>query len=371
MLRVVSSAKESTSRKSLYSVEQALKDHHSLLASFIQSHKIRNLAESTIKKEEAFLTAWFEGRGPAHRLLYVWEAMEGEEGRKMVVDYGRALLDAGITTHTIRSYLGILRRLFSFVLEHPVVFDKGAAVRLQDRYGIEITQPVSEFDMPRYVYCGERAGVPLDPEKLYEFYALLRRHYVGGEARVSAARQRNYAMAVLAGETGLRVDELIHLEVDKDLFFDSKKVQTRHAKAAKGSGKRCRITLFPPLARDTLKFYLAQSRPKLAPNKSPWVFPSKSGQRLTYAVAQAAIKEMVECGQVHKFPVSDHMSWHWFRRIFATRFIESNPAKLHVLIELLGHMTPNTVHRYVRHSEAWMDKQIQEVLEGAWPSLGI
>ena len=80
-------------------------------------------------------------------------------------------------------------------------------------------------------------------------------------------------------------------------------------------------------------------------NKSPWVFPSKSGQRLTYAVAQAALKEMVECGQVHKFPVMEHMSWHWFRRIFATRFIESNPAKLPVLIELLGHMTPNTVHR--------------------------
>lgn len=371
MLRVVTNTKEKPSRRPLYSVEQALKDHHSLLTSFIQSHKIRNLAESTIKKEEIFLTAWFEGRGPAHRLLYVWEAMDGEAGRKLVVDYGRALLDSGITTHTIRSYLGNLRRFFSFVLEHPVVFDTDGAVRLQDRYGIELSQPVSEFDMPRYVYCGERAGVPLDPERLYEFYALLRKHYIGDPPRVSATRQRNYAMAVLAGETGLRVDELIHLEVDKDLFFDSKKVQTRHAKAAKGSGKRCRITLFPPLARDTLKFYLAQSRPKLAPNKSPWVFPSKSGQRLTYAVAQAAIKEMVECGQTHKFPVSDHMSWHWFRRIFATRFIESNPAKLHVLIELLGHMTPNTVHRYVRHSEAWMDRQIQEVLEGAWPSLGI
>lgn len=370
MLRVVNTAKEMGLRKPLYSIEQALKDHHSILASFIQSHKIRNLAESTIKKEEAFLMAWFDGRGPAHRLLYVWEAMEGEVGRKIVVDYGRTLLDSGITTHTVRSYLGTLRRLFSFVLEHPVVFDKGDAIHLKDRYGIELSQPVSEFDMPRYVYGGERAGVPLDPERLYEFYALLRKYYVSDKARSRAVRQRNYAMAVLAGETGLRVDELIHLEVDKDLFFDSNKVQTRHAKAAKGSGKRCRITLFPPLARDTLKFYLAHSRPKLAPNSSPWVFPSKSGQKLTYAVAQAALKEMVECGHIHKFPMSDHMSWHWFRRIFATRFIESHPAKLHVLIELLGHMTPNTVHRYVRHSEAWMDKQIQDVLEGSWPSPG-
>ena len=223
--------------------------------------------------------------------------------------------------------------------------------------------------MPRYVYDGERCGIPMDPERLYEFYAILRKHYLSSSS-VAAVRQRNYAMTVLAGETGLRVDELIHLEVDKDLLFDSKKVQTRHAKAAKGSGKRCRITLFPPLARDTMKFYLAKSRPQLANTSTPWLFPSKSGQILNYATAQTALKEMVKLAQAHKFSVTDHMTWHWFRRIFATRFIENNPGKLPVLVELLGHMTPNTVHRYVRHSEAWMDKQIQEVLEGSWPSLG-
>jgi site-specific recombinase XerD len=328
------------------------------------------LAESTIKKEEAFLKAWFEAQGPSHRPLFVWEAMDSMLGRKIVVAYGQALLASDITTHTIRSYLGALRRFFSYVLEHPIVFDSNnTALRLQDRYGIDLAQPVSEFDMPRYVYDGERCGVPMDPERLYDFYAILRRHYISKE-ECSAARQRNYAMTVLAGETGLRVDELIHLEVGKDLFFDSKKVQTRHAKAAKGSGKRCRITLFPPLARDTMKFYINRSRPHLATQSTPWLFPSKSGKMLNYATVQTALKEMVKLAQAHKFPVSDHMTWHWFRRVFATRFIENNPGKLPVLIELLGHMTPNTVHRYVRHSEAWMDKQIQEVLEGPWQSLG-
>ena len=60
----------------------------------------------------------------------------------------------------------------------------------------------------------------------------------------------------------------------------------------------------------------------------------------------------------------DHLSWHWFRRIFATRFIERFPGKLHVLIALLGHTTASTVHAYIRHSEAWMDKHILEMLEG-------
>ena len=81
---------------------------------------------------------------------------------------------------------------------------------------------------------------------------------------------------------------------------------------------------------------------------------------------------MVEIASRAGFPVQPHMSWHWFRRIFATRFIEKFPDKLSVLIKLLGHVSPNTVHCYIRHSEAWADKQIQKVLEGEhlWQSHG-
>lgn len=358
MLRLAT--KEAILSAQLYSVESALSDHYSLIDGFIQSHQIRNLAESTIKKEQMFLRGWFDDHGPSHRPLYVWEAMDDLRGRKIVVDYGKTLLETEVTTHTVRAYLGTLRRFFSYVLEHPIIFPSlSEPIRLQDRYGVMLTQPVSEFDMPRYVYEGEKAGVPLDPELLYEFYSLLRSHYLG----TSHCRARNYAMAVLAGESGLRVDELIHLEVS-DLFFDSKKLQTRHAKAAKGSGKRSRITLFPPLARDTMKYYLSTSRPKLATSSSPqWLFPSKTGLRLDYATAQAAVKEMVDVARGERFPVLDHMSWHWFRRFFATRFIEACPGKMAVLIELLGHMSPNTVHRYIRHSQAWMDREIQDTLE--------
>lgn len=369
MLRLAT--KEIISPPQLHSADRALADHFSLIDGFIQSHEIRNLAESTIKKERTFLRGWFDDHGPTHRPLYVWEAMDDLRGRKIVVDYGKTLLETEVTTHTVRAYLGTLRRFFSYVLEHPVIFESLTnAVRIQDRYGVTLTQPVSEFDMPRYVYEGEKSGVPLDPERLYDFYSILRQNYLG----TSHCRARNYAMAVLAGESGLRVDELINLEVS-DLFFDSKKLQTRHAKAAKGSGKRSRITLFPPLARDTMKYYLAANRRELITPSSPeWLFPSKTGRRLDYATAQAAIKDMVDVAHSEKFPVLDHMSWHWFRRIFATRFIEACPGKMPVLIELLGHMSPNTIHRYIRHSQAWMDREIQTTLEGRellWLSSGV
>ena len=349
----------------LYSVDGALKDHFSLIMGFIQSHKIRNLSATTIRKEENFIRTWFDEHGLSHRPLYVWEAMDALKGRKLIVDYGKVLLESGITTHTIRRYLGILRRFFSYVIEHPLVFTSPSeAIRVQDRYGVTLVQPVSEFDMPTFVYDGERAGIPMDPALLYEFYAVLRKHYLPDKGH-RPTRERNYAMAVLAGESGLRVDELINLEIG-DLFFDCKKIQTRHGKATNGSGKRCRITLFPPLARDTIKFYISRSRKKLVASSSDLrLFPTKTGKKLAYATAQSALQDMINVATSNKFLVNENMSWHWFRRIFATRFIENCPGKMPVLIELLGHMSPNTVHRYVRHSGAWLDKQVQDTIESS------
>ncbi len=341
----------------------AMKDHFQLISGYIQCHRVRNLADSTIIKEERFLKGFFEGHGPGHRPLYVWEGMHPLSGRKVIVDYRDALLASGITTKTIRNYLGCLRRFFSYVLEQPLLFvNDHEAIRISDKYGGSLSQPVSEFDMPGYAYDGERLGVPLDPERLYEFYSTVREKYLStGRFPI---RCRNYAMVVLAGETGLRVDEILHLEVDKDVFFESKKIQTRHAKAARGSGKRCRVTLFPPLARDTLRYYLNSARPRFTKSGSGLLFPSKSGQALSYANVHSALREMVKTVQQTEFPVMDHLSWHWFRRFFATRFVERFPNKIAVLVELLGHMSPNTVHRYIRHSEAWMDDQVKQALEG-------
>ena len=342
----------------------AISDHHSLLDRYIKSYAVRNLAESTTKKEHWFLTRWFEGQGPDYRPLYTWEALDGINGRQIIHNYIKALLTSEIRTHTLRQYMGILRRYFDYVLEHPILINQVKGIRITDRYDVRLEQPISEFDIPRYVYEGERLGVPLDPKRLYDFYSLLRDHYLSIQ-KGKLAKYRNYTMAVLAGESGLRADELTHLEIDKDLFFSSNKLQTRYGKAAKGSGKRARITLFTPLAQDTVKYYIKHVRLQILKSQpSSYLFVSESGHCLSYALIQRALTQMIKVAKQHGFGVMDHMSWHWFRRIFATRFIERFPGKQSVLINLLGHMSPNTVHRYIRHSEAWMDEQIQSALKG-------
>ena len=349
------------------SFDVAAADNARLLSSYFQSYRIRNFSPKTIEKERRFLESWFQEHGNEAPLL-TWQAMAPVTGRQRVIDYANTLLETGIRSDTVRSYLGTLRRYFSYVLEYPFV-GINPIRRIQEIYG-SIDQPVTEYDMPCHVYNGERLGVPLDPERLYDFFAVLREHYLGSHGW-EAVRARNYTLAVVAGESGLRIDELLHLETN-DLFFESKKIQTRYAKGTHGSGKRSRLTLFPPLARDTVSFYLKAHRPKLyRGEQSPLVFLSPSGKPLGYSVVHQALEEMIKISQKAKFPVMNHMSWHWFRRVFATRFIESFPNRLATLITLLGHTTPNTVHCYIRHSEAWMDSEILKTLEGKpWQSAG-
>ena len=228
-----------------------------------------------------------------------------------------------------------------------------------------IDQPVSEYDIPQHSYDGEQLGIPLEPERLYDFYGILREKYIP-EAQCRHIAARNYAMVVLAGETGLRADELVHLEISKDLFFESKRLQTRYAKGTNGSGKRARPTLFTPLARDTLQFYIKNHRHHLkGATETDYLFPSRTGKSLTYTPMQKVLsKTMLPLARKYGLPIMEHFGGIGSGEYLRTRFIERFPSRMDVLIQLLGHTSLATVHAYICHSKAWQDKRFQEVLEG-------
>ena len=362
MLKLVSAQLKPASPADKHYSPLALEHHLQLVEGYLQSHVTRNHSPRTIAEARRHLTAWFEEQGGPTRPLYVWEAMEPMLGRNRIVQYGKALVEVELANSTIRRYLGQLRDFFSYVLEHPFVFEWESAKRLSDIYG-PIEQPVSEFDCPQHSFGGDQRGLPLDPEKLYDFYGVLREKYIpmAGNEDIGA---RDYTLAVLAGESGLRMDEIVNLQMTQDLLFESKKLQTRWAKATNGSGKRTRPTLFTPLARDTIQYYLKHHRSNFTgAEKCDWVFITRTGRRIEASSMHRLLKNMIRCAKKNGFPVADHFSWHWFRRVFATRFIERFPDRLHVLIKLLGHVTPNTVHSYIHHSEAWSDRRMQETLE--------
>jgi integrase len=363
MLKLVTYKKENSKSSTVndYTGLNPYRDHDFLLKRYFDSYKMKNYSPKTISREKGFLKNWFELHATNKKILFAWEAMEEFTGRQRIINYSNALIDSEITIKTVRSYLGILSRFFSYVLEFPYLIEDESSIRLQDRYHF-LTQPVSEFDYPTHVYNGEQLGIPFDPELLHDLYAITRNIYLKN-AMYPLIANRNYTMLILAGESGLRIDEILNLEV-VDIFFESKKIQTRFAKGTCGSGKRARTTILTPLARDTLKFYL-KIRNQILKEKEDTniLFPSKNGKRLNYSSAYIALKNISLTANKEGLSILPHFSWHWLRRIFATKFIEKFPHQLSVLVTLLGHVTPNTVHCYIRHSEAFMDKKILELLD--------
>lgn len=344
-----------------YDLSLATVHHRELIENYLQSHRIRNHTSGTIEKESRFLNGWFETHGFGHRPLFTWEAMRPVEGREIIRDYNAELLKGDLHPKTTRGHLGMLKKYFSFVLEFPYVKLAKGMARIDDLYGLTLAQPISEFDIPHHSFDGEDQGLPLDPGRLNEFYRVIQEVYLTRPNESGKFRARGYTMMVLAGETGMRADELRVLQMS-DLFFASNKIQTRNAKGTRGSGKRSRVTLFSPFAQDSVKHYLRKYHRHFGA-EGTYIFKTHAGTPVSYQTMHKELKTMVGLAQNQGFPVLSHFSWHWLRRIFATRFIEDYPDKLSVLVKLLGHTSPSTVHRYIRHSEGWMDKKLLEILE--------
>jgi len=341
---------------------ESLIHHQYLIDEYLKSHRIRNHSTRTINKNQMFFKSWFKDHGSDSRPLFIWEAMEPGIGPQRIANYGQYLIDMDISSKTIRNYIGMLQGLFSFVLSRPYILKDNKPIRITEVYN-RIEQPVSEYEIPVHAYDSESKGIPIDPENIYDFLKVIRDHYLNS-GRYPHLNARNYAMIVMATETGLRADEIINLDIKRDLFFESKKIQTRQGKSKRGSGKRSRVTLFPPLARDTIKYYLKFHRPHIGgANDTSRLFISRSGKIVAYSQIHLFLRKMIEISNKNDVPIADHFTVHWFRRIFATRFIERYPDQLETLAMLLGHSGLQTVHSYIRHSAAWKNVKIQEILE--------
>ena len=142
-----------------------------------------------------------------------------------------------------------------------------------------------EYDYPRMYSIRKRRASSSTGEQLFQFYDFVRLEYIGHNQKKLPA-SRDYTMIVVAAESGLRADEIRHLDAlgpHRDLFYERNCIQTRHGKGTKGSGKRVRKTIFTPFAQDTMRIYEERIRPNFPDAKTdPALFLTESGERITY-----------------------------------------------------------------------------------------
>jgi site-specific recombinase XerD len=354
---------------------ERLADHYAILQGYLDTHTTRNHSNSTIESDRRFLTGWFAGfmvpddsYRERERQLLIWEAMEPVVGRQRIIGFSKGLVDAGLKPRTVTGYLGSLRRLFLYILDYPYI--PGNEIQsIAMKYG-PIEQPVLEYDYPVHVLDHEEEGFVLTGERLLEFYDFVRLEYIGRNQKKFPS-SRDYTMIVMAGESGLRADEIRMLDAlgpHRDLFYRQNRIQTRFGKGTKGSGKRVRKTIFTPFAQATMNVYEEHIRPAFPNAKTHRaLFLTEGGESICYQAMWRNLRVIAQQARKAGLDLPPKLSWHSLRKSFATNFMEQHPDCPWVLMDMMGHLNPSTLHRYVKHSRGYYDHAIDSIIQELIP----
>lgn len=146
-------------------------------------------------------------------------------------------------------------------------------------------------------------------------------------------QHRDLAMLEVLYATGLRVTELVSLQIEQ-LSLRQGLVRVV------GKGGKERLVPLGEQALDVLESYLKLARPQLLKQESDVVFPSLRGQQMTRQTFWHRIKHYALLAGV-----KSHLSPHTLRHAFATHLL-NHGADLRVVQMLLGHSDLSTTQIY-------------------------
>ena len=150
---------------------------------------------------------------------------------------------------------------------------------------------------------------------------------------------RNRALLELAYGSGLRVSELLDLEI-ADLHLNKGLVTVT------GKGNKERIVPLGEDAAQALKDYIIKARLMLNPKTQNILFVNKFGDKLSRIGFYKIVQNLADKAKINK-----KISPHTFRHTFATHLLE-NGANLRSVQELLGHEDIMTTENYTHVSKA-------------------
>ncbi len=156
--------------------------------------------------------------------------------------------------------------------------------------------------------------------------------------------QRDRALLELLYAAGLRVSELVKLDMEKV------NLETREIRVW-GKGNKERLTLMGAPAARVLTAYLDQSRPRLmGERKTDALFLNRSGGRLTVRSVQKLLEEYANAVGINR-----RVHPHMLRHTFATHLLDGG-ADLRVVQELLGHASLSSTQIYTHVSKSQAKK---------------
>lgn len=272
----------------------------------------RNLSPKTIESYERDLTQFWEF---AQEQLEILERPQTAASidKYLVRDYLAYLTIEGYARSSIARILSAVRGFSRYLYKREVI---------SVDFGISVHAPRQESRLPDVMTIDE----------IEQFLS----HNVPGST--PALQGRNRAIFEVLYATGIRVSELVGLDLD-DVDLSNQFIRVM------GKGQKERIVPIGEYALTSVETYCSQYRQELT---EPWetaLFVNSRGHRLTTRGVQYILDTYAEHLHIHK-----NISPHTFRHSFATHLLD-NGADLRSVQELLGHASLSTTQIYTRISK--------------------
>ncbi|MDT3698131.1 MAG: site-specific tyrosine recombinase XerD [Thermincola sp.] len=227
--------------------------------------------------------------------------------RNMVMSYLLFLQKRGRATATVSRHLAALKSFYHFLLKEKYI-EKDPTANLES--------PKLEKKLPQILAVQE--------------VEMLLNQPIGGDP----ATLRDKAMLELLYATGIRVSELIQLDINH-INIDMGYIRCF------GKGSKERIVPVGTFARRCVDEYLQKGRTKIIKNKAEQaLFVNQHGGRLTRQGFWKIIKKYARRAGISKV-----ITPHTLRHSFATHLLE-NGADLRSVQEMLGHADITTTQIY-------------------------
>ncbi len=165
---------------------------------------------------------------------------------------------------------------------------------------------------------------------------------------------RDRAMLELLYATGLRISELVGLDLD-DVDLHERAV------LARGKGGRERVVPLGRAGAQAVEAWQVRGRPAMGPPRGPALLVNQRGGRLTRQGAWKRLKLHAEA-----VGLAQRVSPHTLRHSFATHLLEGG-ADVRLVQELLGHASIRTTQIYTLVS----DTRLRAVYDLAHPRSGV
>ncbi len=240
-----------------------------------------------------------------------------EVDKHVVRDYLSHLMEHGFVKASIARKLSAIRSFYRYLLREEIISTSPLATT---------SSPKLDRRLPYFLTIDEMTRLLETPDS------------------ATPQGQRNRALLELLYAAGLRVSELVKLNLEQI------NLETREIRVM-GKGSKERMTLMGEPAARALAAYLEQGRPKLSgEKKTSAVFLNRYGERLTERSVQSILEEYANIAGLDK-----RVHPHMLRHTFATHLLDGG-ADLRVVQELLGHASLSTTQIYTHVSKSQAKK---------------